>query len=369
MSRGLVKGITRGPWGITQVQGGAAAAGGGGPSGPAEFDIDGATYYAVAPAGYSYSTDQNTQYDTRKHNTLAAAATAVQADHGFTTPVVINVIGDWTSAGPEIVAGATYIGDASATVTNYYLARAIGDARHTGIWNETGAPHSLQSTTAAANTIWVNGPFMYFDGLQVAKNVAGSGAQSAVLAWTSANNCRLSNCIIKGSGDGNNSVGIKLYGTNFTMWNCIAYGWYRSNNSNTAGVEISSFAAGDVNIYSCTFYINSDVGIKRDASSTSTVTCKNCWVMADYATPLAYYGTITKVTCASDDTTGSAGLQNIAYDVATFTNVTTGSEDYSLAGDSPLLATGTDTTGDTAPLDFTTNIAGATRSSWNVGAF
>jgi hypothetical protein len=65
------------------------------------------------------------------------------------------------------------------------------------------------------------------------------------------------------------------------------------------------------------------------------------------------------------------GLQSIAYNTDTFVNVTGGSEDFHLAADglSPLQGTGTDTSGDAAPMNFTTDIDGDTRdATWDIGA-
>ena len=47
----------------------------------------------------------------------------------------------------------------------------------------------------------------------------------------------------------------------------------------------------------------------------------------------------------------------------TVADVTTATADYSLAVGSPLIDVGTNTSGDTAPLDFTTDVIGNTRGS------
>jgi hypothetical protein len=74
-------------------------------------------------------------------------------------------------------------------------------------------------------------------------------------------------------------------------------------------------------------------------------------------------------TCASSDATGSAGLQNIAANTTNFTNVTAGSEDFHLPAGSALIDVGTDTSGDAAPLNFTDDIDGVTRTgTWDIGA-
>jgi len=67
-------------------------------------------------------------------------------------------------------------------------------------------------------------------------------------------------------------------------------------------------------------------------------------------------------TCGSSDSTGTSGLQNIPVSTATFVNVTAGSENWHLAGTgSGLYNVGTNTSGDSAPMNFTTDIDGETR--------
>uniref|UniRef100_A0A6M3JTG0 Uncharacterized protein n=1 Tax=viral metagenome TaxID=1070528 RepID=A0A6M3JTG0_9ZZZZ len=84
----------------------------------------------------------------------------------------------------------------------------------------------------------------------------------------------------------------------------------------------------------------------------------------------AYNGSFATFTkCASNDATGSeAGLQNIAHNTTQFTSVTD-PHDYRLPGTgSALYNTGTDGPF-AAPLDYTTDIQGDTRTStWDIGA-
>lgn len=78
-----------------------------------------------------------------------------------------------------------------------------------------------------------------------------------------------------------------------------------------------------------------------------------------------YNGTMTKITCASGDATGSTGLQNIPYSTANFVNVTSGSEDLHSKSGSALINAGTDLSS-----TLTTDIRGATRSgTFDIGAF
>lgn len=133
-----------------------------------------------------------------------------------------------------------------------------------------------------------------------------------------------------------------------------------------AAVELSVAGTQTGSIYSSVLSAPVN-GIK---ASTVAVTMKN--VYAGGTT--SYSGSaLSLTTCASADaSTGTAGLRSMAYSTANFTNVTSGSEDLQIVtGGSPSpVDTGTDTTGDSAPLNFTTDIAGTTRTgTWDIGAF
>jgi hypothetical protein len=120
-----------------------------------------------------------------------------------------------------------------------------------------------------------------------------------------------------------------------------------------------------LNIYNCT--IINTAAYPALWRQSETWTAKNCYAASNGGA--AYSGTITKTTCASSDATGSAGLQNIVLNTTNFTNVTAGSEDFHLPAGSALIDVGTDTSGDAAPLNFTDDIDGVTRTgTWDIGA-
>lgn len=103
----------------------------------------------------------------------------------------------------------------------------------------------------------------------------------------------------------------------------------------------------------------------------TTLTVKNCYL---HSTGTVYtnigYGTGTFTTCrhsTSQSITGSTG--STAYSTSNFTNVTSGSEDFTLPSGSALIDAGTDLSGDSG-YPFSTDILGATRSgTWEVGPF
>jgi len=336
---------------------GLIASGPGTPPGwPAEFDVAGATYYAVAPAGYTYSSEQDTQYSTRKYNTLAAAVAGLATSPG--TPQVINILGDWSSAADTT---AVTISGVTTTAANYILIRAIGQARHQGVWTSS----AYRLLIASAIAIRLIDDHVRLDGLQLGKSSSSSNTQPVVRVENSGldNAFHISHCIIKQAG--NNSfteagIHINSADSKLKAWNCIIYGSGTNTNNNNSAIAMGGNQT--LEVYSCTL-IGGQNGLYR---GSGTVTAKNCYARGNAA---AYSGTMTLTTCASADTTGSAGLQNIPHSTATFVSVTAGSQDYHLAVGSALLGAGTDTSGEAAPLDFAHDIDGQARSTpWDIGA-
>lgn len=343
---------------LRPFSGGAAAAGGtgagwdvgadeygstSGESNPSEFDVAGATYYAVAPTGYTYSGTQDTNYSTRKYNTLLAAEAAITGT--LTAPAVINIIGDWTSDGPE----DNYINVSLTTsAANFLLIRAIGTARHAGVWSTSA--YILEATGAFGGIILNTTSNARVDGLQFIRTVSGASGYGAITA-AGGLDVRISNCIMRGFGSGTEGA-IQTAGSGVVnIWNVIAY------NYAPHGIYCGG---GTVNVYSSVFIATPGWSQGVITRSSGTLNCKNVYSAATNGYE-SFLSPTTLVTCASKDTTGSVGLQNVQPDATTFTNVGSGTEDYTLAALSPLIDTGTDTSGDTAPLDFTTDISGGER--------
>lgn len=238
--------------------------------------------------------------------------------------------------------------------TRYIEIKTPGAERHDGKWNT--AKYYLEADASGTGTLTISEDNVRVEGLQI-RHTAGSpsGSDSALrpVSTGGTTDIRVNKCILRA---GRFTVRIES-GSNHYWWNNMIYG------GSVGGLVVTSSIALD--IYSCTIIGGDTYGLVR---SSGTVTAKNCYAYAS-GTGDAYSGTITKTTCASDDTTGSAGLQNIAYDTSNFTNVTGGSEDLHLPSGSNLVDVGTDTSGDSAPMDFTDDIDGDSRgATWDVGA-
>ncbi len=136
-------------------------------------------------------------------------------------------------------------------------------------------------------------------------------------------------------------------------------------------IYVTNNANCTLNFYSVTVANCVGSGFDRIFNGTGTTTHINVYsgaCGADYNTGDTY-NTVT--TCYDSDGGGIAGA-TAAHSTSAgcyFTNITDGSEDYSIKTDSALKDNGTDTSGTGAPLNFTDDILGETRSTWDVGAY
>ena len=227
--------------------------------------------------------------------------------------------------------------------------------RHSGVW-DANKFHLIRSSTIFSDCcISLNTHYCVIDGLQARLNSgtatsgfcfagAGGGLTAidciAVLNTTDAG-CgfyfsgvtyekAVRNCVAIGIGSGTNGTGFLVAGT-ATIYNCTCYG--------------ANFARG---IWSYT---------------ASGLTAINCVVKN---TGDDWYGTFASlIYCASDDNdvSGTGNISISSTDIAyIWTDAANGN--FSLVSGSPLYDAGTDLSD-----YFTTDIAGTTRSTWDIGAF
>ncbi len=207
------------------------------------------------------------------------------------------------------------------------------------------------------------------DGLQIGiSGISGSGTESIELVYpTKGNTGYIANCYIKGSNINNSTWGIlrgisSISGIN--VFNTIID--IRSSNLGNQGIKNHSASF----IYSS--IVMAGAGTGMDVANDSSIVAKNCYMQGDLASFSVdpTNASLTQTTCAtSDSLSDTVALRNIAVNTTTFTNVSSGTENWALPVGSPLLApAGTDTSGDAAPFNFTTDILGNQRgSSWSVG--
>jgi hypothetical protein len=298
--------------------------------------------HTVKPSGGDFTT-----LDAALDHLVASHANLVTAD----VYAEIKIDGTWSTAdtAPVTIAGLT------TDATRYLKIYTTAAARHKGVWS-TGY-YMLNVANATAIT-WTSVSNVWIDGLQIGKSSESAHYQDCIQGSGSVtettNEFLVSNCI--GRHAKNNSyrcmfLDAEVVASRIFLYNIIDYNHGTAANQYNCSVYVGN---GEFTCYNCTF-----IGGYRGIRAGVTGVAKNCYA---YGSNAAYSGTITKTTCASSDTTGTAGLQSIAVNASNFLNVTAGTEDFHLAGTgSALFEAGTDTSGDSAPMNFTTDIDGETR--------
>jgi len=258
--------------------------------------------------------------------------------------------GDW-SGGADT---AAVVIEGWITSSTYYInIYTTSAARHAGKWNTS--KYRLQVSSAKA--LRITDKVVYLDGLQIYNTLSPDPDASLLINGSIANSLyRISNSILRCT------LGYGLWGiptgsgTIFYIWNNIIY------DVAGRGIVPENF----------TYYIYSNTvigGGRGIIGFDATITAKNNYAKGSDAAYSNFGGSLTLTTCASADDTGSVGLRNIAVNTTNFTNVTGGSEDFHLPSGSALIDVGTNTSGEGAPLNFTTDIDGQSRSgTWDVGA-
>jgi hypothetical protein len=255
------------------------------------------------------------------------------------------------------------------TNASYYV-HIYPASRHAGVWDAT----KYRLDVANAISLRIQDNFVWVDGLQIGKTATSGDDQGGVQidSVDAGAVINLSSLIIRNYASGSRQVGIYIVDTDaptVNIWNTIVYGLPDIFSFYNSGLFIDFGAT--VNIYSSTF-IGGHFGIGN--SATATINAKNVYAsFLDSIAGAAFStagGALNQTTCASSDTTATGtALDSIAVNTTNFTNVTGGSEDFHLPLGSALINVGTDTSGESAPLNFTTDIDGQTRSgTWDVGA-
>lgn len=138
----------------------------------------------------------------------------------------------------------------------------------------------------------------------------------------------------------NARAGCAVTGSNNRFIFCSALGNDQAGFQKTGDTG----AGGAAHYFNCISANNGTYGFF--ATGFRNIECTNCYggsnTTEDFGVNVAN-ASVTLTTCGSSDTTGSAGLQNVAYTTANFVSVVAGSEDLHLVGGSTLIDAGTTT--------------------------
>ena len=300
------------------------------------------------------------------YTTLDAAVDHLVAAHGnlVTADVYaeIKIDGTWSSADTAQVTIASLTTDA----TRYLKIYTTSAARHKGIWSTS---YYMLNTSNVGAMLLTSVSNVWFDGLQIGKSSENANYQDVCYIsgtlTASTNQILFSNCLTRGAN--NNSyrcsfIGAEAANQRIFVYNHIDYGHGTTDNLYNSGIWIGN---GELTVYGSTL-IGGFSGINR---AGGTAVAKGVYAAEFTAGGVAYGGvgaSFAMTNCASSDTTAedTNPYDSVACDTDTFVNVTYATADYHQAADglSPLKEAGVDTSGDAAPMNFTTDIDGQTRT-------
>lgn len=294
-----------------------------------------------------------------------------------------------SSAGTADTTGTTFVGwTTNATHYIVIVAEAVNTSygggssettdtgRHHGVWSTTHYRLSVSNATA----LTINEDYVRIIGVQLESVSPTAAAKHGLSVTTVAapSHFEFDSLIVRGHNHATyTQTGMSLNDADISadLWNCLIY----NIGALTNAYGIYSNTGNTNNIYSCTI-IGGQYSLVQ-ATNAGTLTAKNVYcggsLLEDFYRSA---GTFAKTNCASEDqsaddtgtgeTATNCVAAAVAIDTDTFVNVTASSEDFHLAADglSPLQSAGVDTSGDSAPLNFTTDIDGDTRTLWSIGA-
>ncbi len=306
-------------------------------------------------------------------NTLQGAINDLATNYAtLTSPVTIKIDGTWVSADTTAVSVSGITTSATNTITIY----TTSACRHPGYWADTSPYYRLKLSANAATVLYVSLGYTTISGIQAENTYAGGLSYSntisinlpqstapgtvldGIIAISNSSDAH-SNALFDSDANGDSTVTIKnsafiSYASAYTV---RMGGYYHGTNQSV--------------IYNCVA-VNCASGFGIGFQDGYAVAFINCYAYSLAGTNAFSitnaYSTLT--TCASSDTTGSIGLQNIAYSTTSgtyFTNVTQGSENFTLNTGSALIGAGTNESG-----TFTNDIINLTRQAtgaWDIGPF
>lgn len=252
------------------------------------------------------------------------------------------------------------------TTASFYIdIKTAAAYRHAGVWDTS--KYRLEVTNASCVESYED--YIRYTGIQARVSSASSNYCYPLAFSAAAGDCRVIDGIMRGhrADYTGNAIGYAGSGS-LTIRNVVAYDFVYTANTN---IRPFSFGSGTVTLENVTG-IGGYIGLNVNGG---TVTAKNCYLGGSVGNDYAYSsGSLDKTNCASadasaDDTaagcTATNCINSVPVSTATFTNVTVGSENYSLVSGSGLIDVGVDLSG-----TFTTDIAGATRTvPWEIGPF
>jgi len=244
--------------------------------------------------------------------------------------------------------------DISGWTVTTITVKAIGNARHAGVWDDgANSPHRCVVTDNGYVTISLE-DYVTYDGLQIHNTQESDSSNSCVRVADTDTIIR--ECILNAADQGGEGVDVNTAAATTEIYNCVIY----SEHAHAAdGEGVYCDNATTVDVYNTTIY-GFYSGCERDAG---TMTATN---VISFNNNTDFDGTITVDYCGSDDGTGTNAQTESGGDWANEMSGYAG-YDFTLDGAGNMYDNGeTDPSGNGETLDIT----GATRTvDWSIGAF
>lgn len=328
---------------------------------PEEFDISGATYYAVVDDTntYSFSAGQDAEYGDRKYDNIEAALNDIPTTR--TNIDVVNIIVDFQDT-TIIDFGGTSGGSAS----KYVLVRCVNvgadTARNTsGVWSTSNFRHS-----GDGNSIYIRDEYVYFDGVQMEETSLGSRA--TITYWSGASYGRIENCYIRTTDNSNSDACVVIGGlVGIVVANNLLE--RRCTGATGSAITLDLAAAGvDIAVYNNTFIGDGGVAFDlRISPGTYDPFIKNN-IIEGFTTAMQGTGNTDIDYNVIDNSTINItpqGNNNVTNATVVFEDAAGG--DYRLdATDTDASGAGTDLSSD-PEFAFDDDYFGTTRSAWDAG--
>ncbi len=236
--------------------------------------------------------------------------------------------------------------------------QSLSNNRHAGIW-DTSKYRLDPGAEAGYTPLTVNDNYVYLDGLQTL--TSGTSDYRYGITSSGAQGFQIRNCLVRFTSTGDYCVGIffEVGAGTGRIENCIV--WGVSGGYGCIGINTSASNYTSINVRNCTVF-GCYVGYGSAYEDTTFTNCAAFNNTDDFNAPgctISY--------CASDDGDGTnavdLGDSSESWN-AQFADYDATNPDVSLISGSALIGAGTDLS-----AYFTKDIAGTTRSSWDIGAF
>jgi len=232
---------------------------------------------------------------------------------------------------------------------HYLLIRAVDE--HDSGGNITTSAYRIintaSSTAISFRSIGASG-VVILDGLQMRQNVGGVG-KTMLDCGTNANGAngtlRIKECIISSANKGI-QVNAAAQTNKIQAMNSIIV-------CSGAGRGVDLVYGSNHALYNCTVIGRFDSAIYLANNPTNTI--KNCYFGSFQNDAISTAVGVTKISCATSDLTGTAGLRSIPYNNNTFVSTGTNS-DYRLSKNSPLIRRGSSISSQATPFNYNNDI-------------